>query len=55
METLRQAESLLLSEQVIMPIYYYSQFHLVDTRVRGWEMNLRDVHLARWISKEEGS
>ncbi|MFT4702939.1 MAG: oligopeptide transport system substrate-binding protein [Bradymonadia bacterium] len=48
---LRQAETLLLTEIPVMPIYYYSQFHLVSPNVDGWEMNVRDVHLARWISK----
>jgi oligopeptide transport system substrate-binding protein len=58
LELLQRAERLLLEEAPVMPIYAYSQFHLVAPTVRGWEMNVRDVHLARWISKapatEEG-
>lgn len=49
LQLLRQAETLLMTELPVMPIYYYSQFHLVRTNVRGWEMNVRNVHLARWI------
>jgi oligopeptide transport system substrate-binding protein len=52
---LAEAEALLLEEVPVVPIYFYSQFHLVQPNVRGWEMNLRDVHLARWISKDGGA
>ena len=52
-ELLLQAESLLLSEAVVMPIYYYAQFHLLRPSVRGWEMNVKNVHLARYVYKED--
>lgn len=51
-ELLREAEELLLSEVPIIPVFYYSQFHLVRQNVHGWEMNVRNVHLARWIRVE---
>jgi len=50
---LREAEEILLDQVPTIPIYTYSQFHLVDPRVRGWEMNLRNTHLSRWVSKRE--
>ncbi len=49
---LLEAEELLIRDMPVMPIYFYSQFHLVNPQVRGWEMNVRDVHLIRWMSKE---
>lgn len=48
--TLRQAESRLLDEQVIVPLYYYVSRHLVDPNVRGFEDNPMDIHLSRWLS-----
>ncbi len=50
---LTQAEALLMTEMPVMPIYFYSQFHLVRSNLEGWEMNVRNVHLARWITKTE--
>jgi len=50
-QILIEAEQLLLTELPVMPIYFYSQFHLVSPRIRGWEMNVRDTHLTRYISK----
>jgi len=51
LQLLRDAEALLMQEMPVMPIYFYSQFHLVHPSVEGWDMNVRNVHLARWISK----
>ncbi|WP_376694515.1 peptide ABC transporter substrate-binding protein [Wenzhouxiangella sp. EGI_FJ10409] len=48
--TLREAETRLLDEQVIVPLYYYVSRHLVDPNVRGFEDNPMDIHLSRWIS-----
>lgn len=46
-----QAEDLLMRELPVFPLYFYSQFHLVAPTVRGWEMNIRDTHLLRYVSK----
>ncbi|NBB93761.1 MAG: peptide ABC transporter substrate-binding protein [Gammaproteobacteria bacterium] len=50
LSTLREAESLLLDEQVIVPLYYYVSRHLVDPAVRGFEDNPMDIHLSRWMA-----
>ncbi len=50
-----QAEQLLVDEMPMTPVYYYSQFHMVEPMVQGWEMNVRNVHLTRWISLGEGA
>jgi oligopeptide transport system substrate-binding protein len=49
---LQQAEQRLLDEQVIVPLYYYVSRHLVKPDVRGFEDNLMDIHLSRWLSLE---
>jgi len=40
----RQAESLLLREAPIVPIYFYVRSLLIDEAVRGWPPNLLDYH-----------
>ena len=54
LDLLTEAEELLMTEMPVMPIYFYSQFHLVRNNIEGWEMNVRNVHLARWMTKTEG-
>ncbi|MFU8832857.1 MAG: peptide ABC transporter substrate-binding protein, partial [Wenzhouxiangella sp.] len=51
-DQLRLAEDRLLAEQVIIPLYYYVSRHLVKPEVRGFENNLMDIHLSRWLSLE---
>ncbi|AKS40513.1 peptide ABC transporter substrate-binding protein [Wenzhouxiangella marina] len=48
-EALVAAEDRLLDQQVIVPLYYYVSRHLVKPDVRGFEDNLMDVHLSRWL------
>jgi len=52
LDQLRLAEDRLLAEQVIIPLYYYVSRHLVKPDVRGFENNLMDIHLSRWLSLE---
>jgi oligopeptide transport system substrate-binding protein len=47
---LREAENRLLDQQVIVPLYYYVSRHLVKPDVKGFEDNLMDIHLSRWLS-----
>jgi oligopeptide transport system substrate-binding protein len=55
MQLLQQAETLLLRDMPVIPLYHYVSRHLVKPRVRGWEDNARDVHLSRYLAIEEGS
>jgi oligopeptide transport system substrate-binding protein len=48
--TLREAETRLLDQQVIVPLYYYVSRHLVSPDVQGFEDNAMDIHLSRWLS-----
>lgn len=46
---LREAEERLLAEHVIIPLYHYVSRHLVKPEVRGFEDNVMDIHLSRWL------
>ncbi len=46
---LRQAESLLLEQHPVIPLYHYVSRHLVSTRVCGWVDNLLDRHPSRLL------
>ncbi|MCC5864247.1 MAG: peptide ABC transporter substrate-binding protein [Wenzhouxiangella sp.] len=48
--TLRLAEQRVLEQHVIIPLYYYVSRHLVHADVEGFEDNLMDIHLSRWLS-----
>jgi oligopeptide transport system substrate-binding protein len=52
LQLLHEAEQRLLDAQVIIPLYYYVSRHLVKPEVQGFEDNLMDVHLSRWIALE---
>lgn len=52
MATLQSAETHLLEEHVIIPLYYYVSRHLVKPEVVGFEDNLMDIHLTRWLALE---
>jgi len=46
---LRAAEQKLLNRHAVIPLYFYTSKHLVDTRVRGFEANALDRHASRWL------
>ena len=47
---LAEAESLLLREMPVIPIYFGSTRYLLDPRVSGWHANLLDQHPLRAVS-----
>lgn len=49
MELLRRAESLLMKDMPVIPLYYYVSRHLVHPRIRGFSDNVRDIHLSRYL------
>ena len=49
-DRLRAAEQRVLDQQVIIPLYYYVSRHLVHADVEGFEDNLMDIHLSRWLA-----
>ena len=52
LELLRQAETILLTEVPIIPIYTYTRVALAKPNIRGYHQNLQDVHPMKWMYKE---
>lgn len=50
---LSQAERLMIQEIPIIPIYHYATKSMVNPKLNGWEYNVRDVHLTRFLSFAE--
>jgi len=46
-----EAERELLADFVIIPVYSYVSKRLVDTHLRGWQDNVMDHHLSRYMFK----
>jgi len=46
-----EAERVLLSDFVVIPIYTYVTKRLVDPHLRGWQNNVMDHHLTRYMFK----
>jgi oligopeptide transport system substrate-binding protein len=47
---LREAESLVMRDQPVIPLYHGVTKNLVAQRVVGWRANAVDVHLSRYLS-----
>ena len=52
-ELLAQAESIFMDDLPFLPLLYYSSLSLVSNKLKGWEDNLLNVHLSRYMSVEE--
>jgi hypothetical protein len=46
-----EAERVLLTDFAIIPIYSYVTKRLVDQHLRGWQNNVMDHHLTRYMYK----
>jgi oligopeptide transport system substrate-binding protein len=53
MKLFTEAEQLFLNDDPMIPIYHYTSQHMVSKKVSGWEFNILDFHLARYISIAE--
>ena len=53
MKLFNEAEQAFLNDDPMMPIYHYTSQHMVSKKVAGWEYNILDFHLARFISISE--
>jgi oligopeptide transport system substrate-binding protein len=52
---MQQAEAIAMADQPVAPIYYYVSKELVQSWVKGWVDNIRNVHRTRWMSVERSS
>lgn len=49
-EILKAAEQLMIADEPIIPLYTYTNKHMVSPRVGGWIDNLPGFNLTRWLS-----
>jgi oligopeptide transport system substrate-binding protein len=54
MRLMREAESLLLTDLPVIPIYWYTRTYLRDPRVQGWNPTLLDNHPYKYVSLNTG-
>jgi oligopeptide transport system substrate-binding protein len=52
-ERMREAETLMLADLPVIPIYHYVSKNLVSPRVQGWVDNTKNKHWTRWLSLAE--
>ena len=52
MQSMQDAERLLLSEAPILPLYTYVNKGMLSKKVKGWSPNLLDQHPLKYISLE---
>jgi oligopeptide transport system substrate-binding protein len=52
-ELMREAETLMLADLPVIPIYHYVSKNLVSPRVQGWVDNTKNKHWTRWLSLAE--
>jgi len=50
---LSEAEKTLLADMPIIPIYFYTQQHIVSDAVKGWQDNLMDFHPTQYLRVEK--
>lgn len=50
MRLYREAETILIREQAILPLYFYVTAYLKDPRLQGWSSNLLDWHPYKYLS-----
>lgn len=49
-QLLERAEAQLLADHAVIPLYTYVTTQMVSTRVTGWQDNIRNLHLSRYMS-----
>ncbi len=53
LEDFQQAESVLLDDAPVAPIYFYTNVYLLQPSVKGWYNNVQDRHMPQFIYLEE--
>ncbi len=49
-ELMHRAESILMEDYVMLPVYHYVSRRLVKTYVQGWHANARNTYMARYLT-----
>jgi oligopeptide transport system substrate-binding protein len=52
MKMLSDAEKIFLDDEPLIPLMYYKTKHMISKKLKGWEYNNLDFHLARYMSIE---
>ena len=52
MQRLERAENQLMKDMPVIPLYFYVSRHLLKPTVTGYEPNIRDIHLSRYLGVE---
>jgi len=52
MQRLQRAENQLMKDMPVIPLYFYVSRHLLKPTVTGYEPNIRDIHLSRYLGVE---
>ena len=55
MERLQNAEVQLMKDMPVIPLYFYVSRHLLKPTVSGFESNVRDIHLSRYMGVKNTS
>jgi len=55
MQRLQKAETLLLGDMPFIPLYFYVSRHMVKPYVSGFEPNVRDIHLSRYMGVDQAN
>lgn len=48
-----EAEAVLLDDLPMIPIFYYATQNMVSRQILGWNDNLRNLHLSRYLRRKE--
>jgi len=52
---LEEAESVMLEDHPVIPLYFYVSKHLISQRIVGWEDNILDIHASQYLRIEGGA
>jgi len=52
MQRLQRAEAQLMKDMPAIPLYFYVSRHLLKSTVSGYQPNVRDIHLSRYLGVE---
>jgi oligopeptide transport system substrate-binding protein len=48
---MQRAEAIIVQDQPFLILLHYRSKNLISKRLKGWETNIMDIHLSRWLTK----